>query len=188
MFERLLAIRRKILMQWRRLRYRLRHVHQTAYISYQTRVGSDLRMAEFSFINNNCVIDYNVEIGRYSMIGPYVSIVGGDHYFDEPGVPIVFSGRPEQPRTVIEDDVWVGAGAIIMAGTRIGRGSIVAAGCVVTKDVPPYEIHGGVTNKKLRDRFESEEERTIHDKMLQGPLVVGGQCETKRSRDAADGK
>ncbi len=165
-------------MAWRRLRFGLRHVHRTAYISYNTHVLPDLRMAEHSFINAGCWIDGNVTIGRYSMIAQFVSIVGGDHHFDRPGSPVVFSGRPEQPKTIIEDDVWIGCGAIIMAGTRIGRGAVIGAGSVVTKDVLPYEIHAGVPNRKIRDRFD-EKDRLKHDRMLDGPAVSGANCPTK---------
>jgi acetyltransferase-like isoleucine patch superfamily enzyme len=55
-----------------------------------------------------------------------------------------------------------------MAGIRIGRGAIVASGAVVTKDVPPYEIHAGIPARKIGDRFVCEKDRTIYDKMLAG--------------------
>ena len=64
--------------------------------------------------------------------------------------------------TIIEDDVWIGTAAIIMSGVTIGRGSIVAAGSVVTKDIPSCEIWGGVPARKIRDRFETEEEKKYH--------------------------
>jgi acetyltransferase-like isoleucine patch superfamily enzyme len=178
MLQWILSPRRKLLMVWRRIRFGLRHVHHTAYIGESTYVLPDLRMAEYSFINRGCWIDSNVVIGRYSMLGPFVAIVGGDHYFDQPGTPIPFSGRPDQPRTTIEDDVWIGCGTIIMAGITVGRGAIIAAGTVVTKDVAPYEIHTGVPNRKLRDRFAGED-RAKHDQMLDGPILDGRHCPTK---------
>jgi len=100
------------------------------------------------------------------MFGPRVTIIGGDHKFDIPGTPMIFSGRPLQKKTRIEADVWVGYGAILMAGITIGRGSIIAAGSVVTKDIPPYEIHGGVPARKISDRFSNQNDRDVHDKML----------------------
>jgi serine acetyltransferase len=60
-----------------------------------------------------------------------------------------------------------------MAGVSIGRGAIVAAGAVVTKDVPPYEIHAGVPARKIGDRFASAAERTRHDAMLNGDAISG---------------
>ena len=112
------------------------------------------------------------------MFGPRVMIVGADHAIDQPGVPAIFSGRPELPVTRIESDAWIGAGAIIMAGVTIGRGAVIAAGAVVTKDVPPYEIHAGVPAKKVRDRFD-EAQRATHDAMLAQPARGGNWAERR---------
>lgn len=57
---------------------------------------------------------------------------------------------------VIDDDVWIGYGATIMSGIRIGQGAVIAAGAVVTKDIPPYAIVGGVPAKIIKYRFEPE--------------------------------
>lgn len=57
---------------------------------------------------------------------------------------------------IVDDDVWIGYGATIMSGIHIGQGAIVAAGAVVTKDVPPYSIVGGVPAKVIKYRFEPE--------------------------------
>jgi acetyltransferase-like isoleucine patch superfamily enzyme len=91
-------------------------------------------------------------------------------------VPVIFSGRPVPKHTVIEDDAWIGFGAIIMAGVRIGRGAIIGAGSVVTKSVPPYEIHAGVPAHKIGERFSVETDRLRHDGMLDAPVVVGQYC------------
>jgi acetyltransferase-like isoleucine patch superfamily enzyme len=154
-------------------RYGLHHVHPTSYLSPGSEISRDMVVHEFAFINSGCRIGPNVELGRYSMFGPRVAIVATYHRFDCPGTPVVFSGRPDVPKTVIEADVWVGCGAVIMAGTRIGRGSIVAAGSVVTGDIPPYEIWGGVPARKMRDRFPNIEQRETHDQMLVSPPREG---------------
>ena len=57
---------------------------------------------------------------------------------------------------IVEDDVWIGYGATIMSGVNIGQGAVIAAGAVVTKDVPPYAIVGGVPAKVIKYRFEPE--------------------------------
>lgn len=57
---------------------------------------------------------------------------------------------------IVDDDVWIGYGATIMSGVHIGQGAVVAAGAVVTKDVPPYAIVGGVPAKVLKYRFDQE--------------------------------
>lgn len=64
---------------------------------------------------------------------------------------IKFQGHTERD-IIIGDDVWIGYGAQIMSGVTIGRGAVVAAGAVVTKDIPPYEVWGGVPAKKIKER------------------------------------
>jgi|JRYH01.1.fsa_nt_gb acetyltransferase-like isoleucine patch superfamily enzyme len=157
-------------MRWRRWRKKLRHVHPTFYCSPDVVVAPDLRADEYSHISRGGIIGPKVHIGRYVMFGPRVIIVGDDHIFDKAGTPTIFAGRPPEVRpTIIGDDAWVGAGCILMAGVTIGRGSIVAAGAVVTKDIPPFEIHGGVPAKKIRDRFATAAEREAHEQMLDDP-------------------
>jgi acetyltransferase-like isoleucine patch superfamily enzyme len=68
--------------------------------------------------------------------------------------------------TVIGDDVWIGFGAIVMSGVNISDGTIIAAGSVVTHDTEPYSIYAGVPAKKIRDRFDSEEDLQRHIKQL----------------------
>jgi len=170
--EGLYRVLRRLRQRYRNWRRGLAHVHETAYINDRTDVHRGTVAHEYAFVNYGCTVGVNVELGRYVMLAPRVAIVGGDHRTDEPGVPMIFSGREIVPRTTIEDDVWVGYGAIVMAGVRIGRGAIVAAGAIVTKDIPPYEIHGGIPARKLSDRF-TPEQRAIHDKMLDGPTIVG---------------
>ncbi len=160
-------------MAWRRWRHGLTHVHPTFYMGPYCTVTTDLVAGPYSFINNNCMLQAKVVLGRYVLLGPHVAVVGGDHRPDMPGVPNIFTGRPEILETVIEDDAWIGHGAIIMQGVRIGRGSIVAAGAVVVRDVPPYEIHGGVPAKKISERFPDPADRAKHEAMLAGPLVRG---------------
>jgi len=160
---------RGALMHWRRRRFGLRAVHKTFYLSGGCQVNPDLAAEEFSYIGPGCILGPQVQLGRYTMLGPRVSVVGGDHVFDQPGIPIIFAGRPILPQTIIEADAWIGCGAILLAGVRIGRGAIIAAGAVVTKNVPAYEIHAGVPARKLRDRFADQNAREIHDRMLNEP-------------------
>jgi acetyltransferase-like isoleucine patch superfamily enzyme len=122
---------------------------------------------DYVFIGINVHICANVQIGHFVLLASDVAIVGGDHRFDVVGVPIRFTGRDgmEELLTVIEDDVWIGHGCIIIAGVRIGRGAVVAAGTVVTKDVPPYAIVGGVPAKLIRYRFTPEQQK-LHNEAL----------------------
>jgi acetyltransferase-like isoleucine patch superfamily enzyme len=167
---------RSMLMTYRRWRCGLTHVAATFYMARDARVCSDLVADEYSYIGPDCLIGPKCRLGVYTMIGPRVSIVGGDHIFDKPGIPIIFSGRPELKPTIIEDDAWIGCGAILVAGVHIGRGAIVAAGAVVTKDVPPYEVHGGVPAQKIGDRFANPSDRESHDLMLEQRPARGEYC------------
>lgn len=166
---------RSMRMSIRRKKLGLRGVDSSFYCAADVRIATGFRAGEYSFVSRGAIIGPDVTLGRYVMFGPRVMIVGDDHVFDRPGVPTIFAGRPELRPTTIEDDAWVGAGCIIMAGITIGRGSIVAAGAVVTRDIPPFEIHGGVPAKKIRDRFVSADECDAHTAMLDGPAQEFGE-------------
>lgn len=99
-------------------------------------------------------------IGKKVIFGPRPTIITGDHRFDVIGSYIMDNKKklPENDApVVIEDDVWCGANVTILKGVTIGRGAIIAAGAVVTKNIPPYSIAGGVPAKVLRSRFTPEE-------------------------------
>jgi acetyltransferase-like isoleucine patch superfamily enzyme len=101
----------------------------------------------------------DIIIGSKVMFGPNVTIIGGDHNTSLVGKFMydVTEKRPEDDQpVVVEDDVWVGAGATILKGVRLGRGCIVGAGSVVTKDIPPYTVVAGVPAKAVRIRFDTE--------------------------------
>lgn len=166
-----------MLMAFRRLRHGLRHVHPTFYMASSVQVSSDLVAHEYSFVNLRCLIGPRVTLGRYAMLAPEVAIVGGDHRTDIVGSPIIFSGRPNMPETIVGDDAWIGYRVIIMAGVRIGQGAIVAAGAVVTSDVPAYAIYGGVPARKIGERFCTEADRERHSAMLRGAVTRGDYCE-----------
>lgn len=105
--------------------------------------------------------DERVVIGNYCSIGPEcVFLTGGEHRYDGLSTyPFrVMQGLTENESVtrgpiVLEDDVWLGFRTTVMSGVTIGRGAVVAAGAVVTKDVPPYAIVGGVPAKVIKYRF-----------------------------------
>lgn len=110
-----------------------------------------------------CDVATDVKVGDNVLFAGSVHLVGKyDHTFDTVGQTIWNSTRGNNGTTVIGNDVWIGNSAIIMGGLKIGSGSIIAAGSVLSKDVPPCEIWGGVPAKKLRDRFGTEEEKMKH--------------------------
>jgi len=89
-----------------------------------------------------------------------------DHLFGQIGVPTLFATSVTDPgyppglaleEVAVEDDVWIGYGSIVLTGVRIGRGGIVAAGAVVTKDVPPYAIVAGVPARVVGHRHSPED-------------------------------
>lgn len=96
-----------------------------------------------------------IRIGDDVMFGPGVCIMAGDHNTELRGVPMA---RLEKKRSgddlpvVIDNDVWIGARVTILKGVRIGSGAVVAAGSVVTRDVPPFSIVAGVPARVLRYR------------------------------------
>jgi len=113
-------------------------------------------------------------IGNKVMFGPNVIVIGGDHNASMIGKFMydVTDKRPQDDQNVvIEDDVWVGSRAIILKGVRVGRGSIVAAGSVVTRDVLPYTIVAGNPAKIISYRFSDIETILKHDAIL---YPVGG--------------
>jgi acetyltransferase-like isoleucine patch superfamily enzyme len=158
-------------MAWRRFRFGLRQVHETFYLAPNASVCADLRADAYVFINVGCLIGPKVVIGRYTMLGPEVAVVGADHAYHLDDRPIIWSGRPSEIRpTIIGRDCWIGMRAILISGVTIGDGAIVAAGAVVTRDVGPYEIVGGVPARRISARFDNQASILRHQAMLDGPL------------------
>ena len=103
-----------------------------------------------------------IKIGNKVMFGPNVSLIGGDHNSNVIGEYMIDikSKEPENDLPIIvEDDVWIGNGAIVLKGVRIGEGSIIAAGALVIKDVERYSIVGGIPAKKIKDRFDEKTQK-----------------------------
>ena len=108
-------------------------------------------IGRFSHINPGCLIDYRggVDIGDSVSVSHRVMIVSGGHDVQSEGF------MEEHAPIKICDHVWIGAGVIILKGVEIGTGAVVAAGAVVTKDVPPFTIVGGVPAKKIGERMKT---------------------------------
>ncbi|MBM3130894.1 MAG: acyltransferase [Chloroflexi bacterium] len=108
-------------------------------------------------IGKNCLIsEFNVlrgqggiAIGDNVYTAPLVQMAAVNHVYNDPTVPIIRQGITAQG-IVIENDAWIGAGAIILDGVRVGQGAVVAAGAVVTQDVPPHTIVGGVPARIIK--------------------------------------
>jgi acetyltransferase-like isoleucine patch superfamily enzyme len=118
-------------------------------------------------IGHYCVIQTDLTIGSDVMVAAHVGIVGRDaHTTDGVGETMFSAPRGDRHAVVIEDDVWIGYGAIVLSGVCISRGAVVAAGAVVTDDVPPYAIVAGVPARIVRYRF-SETQMAEHDRFLE---------------------
>ena len=110
-------------------------------------------------------------IRKHFISGPNLTIITGDHhvivgkFIDE--VSLDEKTKENDQDVVIEENVWCGANVTILKGVQIGRGAIVAAGSVVTKDVPPYSIIGGVPARFIKFYWSIEQiidhEQTLYD-------------------------
>ncbi len=116
-------------------------------------VGSSLKIGNNVGINHYCFIGVrgDIEIGDNVIFGPRVNIFSENHIFDDLDIPIKNQGV-KKDKTTIGSDVWIGANVSIMSGVTVGNGCIIAAGAVVTEDIEPYSIVGGVPAKVIKQR------------------------------------
>lgn len=119
--------------------------------------GRHIKIGDNSGIGVNCWVRGPVEIGKDVMMGPEVIILTYNHRYDRLDIPMRLQGHMPAKKVVIEDDVWIGTRAIILPGVHIGKGSIIGAGAVVTKDVPPYAIVAGNPARIIKYRKEPKE-------------------------------
>lgn len=130
-----------------------------------------IEIGEDTYIGPNAIFRSSfgtIKIGNHVMFGPGVHIHGGNHRFHEIGKymkDISSKAQGDDGKIIIEDDCWIGANAIILSNVTIGKGSIVGAGSIVTKNIPPYSIYTGSPEKKLRKRF-NDEEVIKHEKLI----------------------
>lgn len=133
----------------------------------------DCEFGKYSYVSYDSKF-ISTTIGSFCSIADHVYIGGNEHPLSWVSTSPIFqkienSGSSfrfaefeinKQKRTSIGSDVWIGHGAIIKAGVNIGHGAVIGAGAVVTKDIPPYAIVGGVPAKVIKYRFD---EQTIAD-------------------------
>ncbi|NBB22844.1 antibiotic acetyltransferase [Runella sp. CRIBMP] len=131
---------------------------------------SNCSLGDYVYIADNSLLS-NTTIGKFCSIGPEVRIGLGIHPTSFISTfPTFFSTKQQCQITLVEkdyieetgavtigNDVWIGANALVLYNVTIGDGAVIAAGSVVTKDVPPYAIVGGVPAKIIKKRFSEEE-------------------------------
>ena len=163
----------KIICFLQRIKYKFIRCYQLSklsksgknvYISENcTFTYENIEIGDNVYIGKNCIFQSTygkIIIGNNVMFGPGVNIHCGNHIIDEIG-KLMNDVRKKNPGDdgliIIEDDCWIGSNAIILSNTRIGKGSVVGAGAIVTKDIPTYSIYTGSPTKQLRPRFNDED-------------------------------
>jgi maltose O-acetyltransferase len=118
--------------------------------------GNKLSIGDRSGIGVNCLACGKIRIGSDVLMGPEVIILTVNHRFEAADKTIREQGSMPEEEVVISNDVWIGARAIILPGVHIGKGAIVGAGAVVTKDVPEFGIVAGNPARLIRYRNRGE--------------------------------
>jgi acetyltransferase-like isoleucine patch superfamily enzyme len=129
------------------------HIHRGTLVEVDN--GGSISISEYTYIQAHCnLYAYagNIRIGSHVLIAPKCGLFSYQHRTDDPTKAMHRQGFVSKGDIVVEDDVWLGTGAKVMDGIRIGRGAIVGAGAVVTHDVPPYTVVAGVPARVIRKR------------------------------------
>ena len=109
------------------------------------RIGRDSLIGEMNVLRGQG----GITIGNRVYTAPLVQLLAVNHVYSDPNRPMVEQGITAEG-IVVEDDVWIGAGAVITDNVHIGKGAVIAAGAVVTQDVPPHTVVGGVPARVLK--------------------------------------
>lgn len=156
-----------ILRSWLYFHFRFRNVKYKGFVrimkgtmfnkSYKFELGNNV---QFGY---NCLLDAPAKLASNVLFAGNVTLLGrNDHTFGMPCKTIWSGERGGISPVIIEDDVWIGYGSIIMSGVTIGAGAIVAAGAVVTKDVPSCAIVAGNPARIIKYRFSKQEDINKH--------------------------
>jgi len=133
-------------------------IGQNAYIGRNTILSckeGSIYLGDYCNISANCSLlsETEIRIGKYCFLAGYCYLVaGGNHSFEEISIPIMFQPSFSKGGIKIDEDVWLGAGVIILDGVSIGKGSVIGAGSTVTRSLSEYSIAVGTPARKIKDR------------------------------------
>ena len=119
------------------------------------RFSRSLSIGDYSGIGKDTYVPSDVTIGKYCMLGPEIVFYTDNHNTDRTDIPMCQQGFKSPRPIVIEDDCWIGRRVIILPGVTIGRGSIVGAGAVVSKSIPPYSVAVGNPARVVKSRIST---------------------------------
>lgn len=125
-------------------------IDSKCYFTGNSQIGKKTIIGKYTYGHN--VNIHFAKIGEYCSIGPDVKIGLDEHPLDRESTHPFFYNEIEQKKTIIKDHVWIGTNSVIIGGVTIGEHAVIAAGAVVTKDVAPYTIVGGVPAKIIKRR------------------------------------
>jgi maltose O-acetyltransferase len=114
--------------------------------------SAKVSLGDYSGIGVNAKIYGECHIGNYVMMGEDVTIITRNHRFEDTDIPMMHQGFEKERPVFIGDDGWIGDKVIILPGVKVGKGSVLAAGAIVTKDVPEYSIVAGAPARIIRNR------------------------------------
>ncbi len=135
------------------------------FISISSTIDKSSKLGDYIYVAKRVIIS-NSSVGNYSSIGPDVKIGLGEHDYRAISTSMrIKINKPNllKGECVIGKDVWIGAGAVILRGVKVGNGAVVGANAVVTKDVDSFSIVGGVPAKLIKYRFNKEKIDLIND-------------------------
>lgn len=130
----------------------LKHCGKKVNIEKGATFSARVSLGDYSGIGVNARINGTCTIGDYVMMGTDVIVLTRNHNFSRTDIPMMHQGFEEERPVVIENDVWIGDRVIILPGVKVGEGSVLAAGAVVTHDVPAYTVVAGVPAKVIKIR------------------------------------
>ena len=135
------------------------HVYLGRFVELATTEDGSLTVGADTSIQDYSVMIGDIQIGAHCIFAPNVHVASHNHHFrDNPpwlirDQDVAFAQGKTAP-VIIEDDCWIGRNAVILPGVYVGRGAVIGANCVVSRDVRPYEVHAGATNAPIGRRLE----------------------------------